>query len=173
MCVSLSGASACFVVCFYWPFFAFLRVGEMTVSKGNSDHALRLSCLSTHPDSRHLKVTFSSFKHGKRPVTIVVEAQPDGRYCPVQAVKRYLQLRGSRPGYPFLSQSGQPVSRRDFTDQLGLHLKACNLPTSSYKSHSFRIGAATHAASRDLSQLQLRALGRWSSNAFLKYVRFN
>ena len=41
---------------------------------------------------------------------------------------------------------------------------------SKYKRHSFRIGAATFAAGSNVSDARIRALDRWSSNAFRKYI---
>ena len=52
-----------------------------------------------------------------------------------------------------------------------LFIKLCVLNPSVYKGHSFRIGAASHAAERGMSDAQIRILGRWKSNAFLKYIR--
>ena len=43
--------------------------------------------------------------------------------------------------------------------------------TLHVKGHSFRIGAASFAADKGLSDAQVRALGRWKSNTFLKYIR--
>ncbi|RXN33881.1 poly [Labeo rohita] len=43
--------------------------------------------------------------------------------------------------------------------------------TDNFSSHSFRIGAATTAAQKGLSQQQIQALGRWSSEAFKSYIR--
>jgi hypothetical protein len=40
-----------------------------------------------------------------------------------------------------------------------------------YKAHSFRIGAATHAASRGYSDQDIQIMGRWHSDAFKKYIR--
>lgn len=47
----------------------------------------------------------------------------------------------------------------------------CGQTPYRYKGHSFRIGAASHAADRGLSDAQIRALGRWKSNAFQRYIR--
>ena len=43
-------------------------------------------------------------------------------------------------------------------------LAYCGLDTSRYKSHSFRISGACHAADRGYSDAQIRALGRWKSD---------
>lgn len=47
----------------------------------------------------------------------------------------------------------------------------CGLDTSRYKGHSFRIGAACYAADKGFSDAQIRALGRWKSDAFKVYIR--
>ena len=45
------------------------------------------------------------------------------------------------------------------------------LDASLYSGHSFRIGAATSAAQAGIQDSIIQALGRWSSGAFLVYVR--
>lgn len=92
-------------------------------------------------------------------------------FCPVQLMLDYLALRGNKPGPLFITLHGQPVSRANFTDQLALAIKFCGLNPARYKGHSFRIGAASHAADRGLSDAQIRVLGRWKSNAFHRYIR--
>jgi len=57
------------------------------------------------------------------------------------------------------------------TQVLADSLRFCDLDVLGYKSHSFRIGAASWAASKGMSDAQIRAFGRWKSNAFLRYIR--
>ena len=87
-------------------------------------------------------------------------------FCPVQLMLDYLALRGNKPGPLFITLHGHPVSRANFTDPLSLAIKLCGLNPARYKGHSFRIGAASHASDRGLSDAQIRVLGRWKSNAF-------
>jgi len=47
------------------------------------------------------------------------------------------------------------------------------LPFGRYKSHSFRIGAASLAAEQGLSDAQIWLMGRWKSNAFKQYIWIN
>ena len=54
-----------------------------------------------------------------------------------------------------------------------LPFKLCGLNPSVYKGHTFRIGAASHAAERGMSDAQIRILGRSKFNAFLKYIKIS
>lgn len=117
------------------------------------------------------KVNFANFKHNynQRPFSIVIHRQAS--FCPVELLLGYLTLRGDRPGPLCLNLDNSPVSRSFFTDLLSLSIQSCGLHPTRYKGHSFRIGAASYAADRGMSDAQIRALGRWKSNAFLKYIR--
>ena len=61
---------------------------------------------------------------------------------------------------------GTPISRQYFTHQLQTALAFCNLSLQSYHTHSFRIGAASTAASQVFTEIQIQNMGRWNSNAF-------
>ncbi len=157
-------------------FYAFLRVGEMTSTEHTGAQAnLRLAQLvklnNKAGDVVSLKITFLNYKHNynQRPFSININKQSD--FCPVAILLQYLIIRGPSPGFLFVLSNGNPVPRAHFATQLALALKFCNLNPNFYKGHSFRIGAATHAADRGMSDTQIRALGRWKSNAFLKYIR--
>ena len=63
-----------------------------------------------------------------------------------------------------------PISAHQFNIELQQCLAYCGLDTSRYKCHSFRIGGACHAADRGYSDAQIRALGRWKSDAFKVYL---
>ena len=64
-----------------------------------------------------------------------------------------------------------PITVSQFDTELQRCLIFCGLDTSRYKGHSFRIGAACHAADKGFSDAQTRALGRWKSDAFKVYIR--
>ena len=61
--------------------------------------------------------------------------------------------------------------RREIDVILKRLVEFCGLNTKVLKGHSFRIGAATSAALRGVSDAQVRAVGRWASDAFRKYIR--
>ena len=50
-------------------------------------------------------------------------------------------------------------------------LTAIGLDPAQYVGHSFRIGAATTGAAAGIEDSTIQALGRWSSSAFLSYIR--
>ena len=50
-------------------------------------------------------------------------------------------------------------------------LVTLGLSAQSYAGHSFRIGAATAAAQAGIEDSVIQSLGRWNSNAFLRYIR--
>ena len=90
--------------------------------------------------------------------------------CALQALLSYLTIRGDGPGPLFLLQDGHPLSRSLLTAWL-LHILASAGIPGNFSSHSFRIGAATVAARNGIPDHQIQALGRWSSSAYLSYIR--
>ena len=116
------------------------------------------------------KLTFGDFKqsYNARPLSVVLSRQPN---CPVASLSKYLTLWGSRPGAIFLSEDGLPVLLSVFSNQLLRVCHLCGLDPSRYKGHSFGLGAASYVADRGCSDTQIRMLGRWKSNAFLRNIR--
>jgi hypothetical protein len=57
-----------------------------------------------------------------------------------------------------------------FVRMLEKSLSHIGLSGGCYKSHSFRIGSYCHAMEQGKSETQIRLLGRWHSNAFLRYI---
>lgn len=88
----------------------------------------------------------------------------------MDALIKYLEVRGDSPGPLFLLKSGSPLSRTLVTNWLSDILKLANIP-GNYSSHSFRIGAATVAARNGVPDHLIQTLGLWSSNAFQGYIR--
>lgn len=156
-------------------FFAFLRVGEITVNGRDHSNLIMLPQLERLVnDNRQvtaLQLSILKYKHSNngRPFTIYIYKEDS--CCPVQAILDFVYTRGSFNGPLFCWPDGAPITRSFFVEQLNRALRFCNLDPALYKSHSFRIGAATWAAAKGFSDTQIRQLGRWKSNAFLKYIR--
>ncbi|XP_056308792.1 uncharacterized protein LOC130220585 [Danio aesculapii] len=96
---------------------------------------------------------------------------------PFQTLLAYIQYRKTLSLSPlaplFIDDAHHPVTRFWFQKHLKAVLHHSGFPSGSYSSHSFRIGAATTAAHKGLSQQHIQTLGRWSSDAFKSYIRLS
>ena len=157
-------------------FHAFLRVGEMTITNSFNHATLTVDninkLVNTDNHVVSIKVTFVRYKHScnQPPFSLIISRH--SCFCPVQYLLDYLSLRGPAPGALFILK-GHPVTRQYFCSLLSTAIRLSGLNPSRYKGHSFRIGAASDAAERGLSDSQIRTLGRWKSNAFLRYIRLS
>ena len=91
--------------------------------------------------------------------------------CPVGALLAYVARRGVAEGPLFRFADGRPLSRALLVERLRRALKDAGLPAASFGGNSLRIGAATTAAARGVGDVRIRALGRWRSNCYMRYIR--
>jgi hypothetical protein len=155
---------------FITAFFGLMRIGELTIGKVK---VISLKVNQVQFSNNQVILTIKHFKHNKagRPVQIVLSPQQQVQICPVAALTTYLQDRGSSPGPLFCFPDGNPISRNFFTSRLSNALKFVGMDVTLYKSHSFRIGGSSYYASLGFSDSQIRVMGRWNSNAFIRYIR--
>lgn len=155
---------------FLISYHAFLRVGEVTQTGMSTQHILTMDQVDLQSIPSSLTITFKSYKHSKgksTKISIPYQSHP----CPVQSFIRFLSFRGKSPGFIFITPNGTLLTRHQFHQFLSLSLKYAGFNSTQFNTHSFRIGAATDAAARGLSPLQIMDMGRWKSDAFLKYIR--
>jgi len=162
-------------------FHAFLRIGEITGStppQGKCLCANNITFKFDHANTLEgLELKFNQYKHRSGmhlPVLFVQRNLSNPIMCPVMALWEYWQLRKhidlNAPLFSFMADS--KLSRQFFACQLKLSLKWAGLSQQNYKSHSFRIGAATTAAMAGISEeKKIQQMGRWKSSAFKKYIR--
>ena len=93
--------------------------------------------------------------------------------CPVAASVAYLATRGNLGGPFFQYHDGTTLSRERLVAQVRQALLAAGKDPAPYSSHSFRIGAATTAASRGVEDSLIKILGRWESAAYHAALREN
>ena len=158
-------------------FFGFLRIGELTCdSHFNPERHLTVSDLVFMPKSSpkymlvRLKVSKTDpFRKGQ---TIVI-GRANSNLCPISAMVTYLESRPPfpNPGPLFTFQSGSFLTRGRFTSETRLLLSKGGLDSSEFAGHSFRIGAATTAASANLPPWLIKVLGQWSSDCFERYIK--
>lgn len=149
-------------------FYALLRVGEFT----HSQHNLRRENITLH-DS-YVAIRFQSFKHsGGIGVTQSVSTKQHEKFCPVKLLGKYLEVRGDKSGFLFVDQDGKAPSRKQFLAWMREVMVYCDLDIVKYNTHSFRAGMATHMALQGFSAEQIKLAGRWSSDAYRKYIRIS
>lgn len=153
-------------------FHAFLRIGEITILSAKAINHNLLQLEQVTFDNTSMSIKFVRYKHSKgEPLVLTVKASQEAPDCPVGIMKSYITLRGTAAGPLFLTAPHSPVTRAQFTKQLRYALNFCELSPEQFKSHSFRVGAATTAAAQGMSDSQIRLLGRWSADAYKKYIR--
>ena len=156
---------AMFLIAFYGLF----RVGEITI-QSSGVVSLNMDQIQIFKDRFELKITKFKNNLTNKPFDIVIH-KLDSPYCPYLGLLKYLQLRKLDNGPLFRFPDGKPVSRSFFANRLKDCLIFCGLNPHLFKSHSFRIGGASFLASIGKTDLQIKIIGRWSSDSFLRYIR--
>ena len=162
-------------------FFGFLRTGEVVVpSETAYDAAVHLSVGDVRVDSRakptYLEVVIKASKTDvfRKGVTVVLGAT-GRKVCPVATVLSYMAnprpAVSSASGPFFVFSDGRVLTRERFVKELRAALKAGGFRADDYAGHSFRIGAATTAASHGMPDSLIKTLGRWESAAYMLYIR--
>ena len=156
-------------------YFGFFRLGELLSSQ---DKPSRLP-----PQWGEV-----AFNHGTAPTIIRVHlkfakcdqfgqgadvfiGQSGNAICPIAACLSYVAVRGDQLGPFFVKRDGRPMLKPDFVSELRRTLTARGFDSLSFAGHSFRIGAATAAAAAGIEDSTIKALSRWSSDAFMSYIR--
>ncbi|OQV20022.1 hypothetical protein BV898_06026 [Hypsibius exemplaris] len=148
--------------CMLWSaftlaFFGFLRVSEYTSPSRNRAGPLILGCVKIDQETLKVSVIRDKTNQLGTPVTLTIAAT-NRSCCAVRAFRKYIFCRlgkglaGNSPLY--VSGDGSYLTRQRVNqvvkDLLGV----------SFKSHSFRIGAATTAAEAGIPVDLIRILGR-------------
>ena len=158
-------------------FVGFLRTAEFTVpSSSKFDPSVHLTVQDvaidsyTSPSLLQIRVKMSKtdqFKQG----TSVFLAASHNELCPVAALLSYLVSRPPGEGPLFQFTDGSPLTRPRFVTEFRKALMAAGVQAEAYTGHSFRIGAATTAAAKGVADNLIKALGRWTSEAYQIYIR--
>ena len=155
-------------------FHAFLRVGEYTTKGDNQSHTIQRENIKFSAQNgklRGMTITLFHYKHSKGQVTLDFKVGAKAKFCPVQALARHISSTGPRTGPIFINQDGSPVSSSQFSSIFKFIVLGAKMDPKSFKPHGLRIGAATWAHSLNLSDSQIREMGRWKSESFKRYIR--
>ena len=158
-------------------FFGFFRAGELTVpTEASFDSTAHLAWgdvavdEASPPSMVRVFLKRSKADQFGQGVAVFLGTSSNA-LCPVSAILAYVARRGDTPGVFFRFQSGSPLTKTRFVARVRSALLEVGIPYQNYSGHSFRIGAATAAAQAGLQDSTIQALGRWSSAAFLTYIR--
>ena len=89
--------------------------------------------------------------------------------CPLAALRRLFIQDPRPPNAPLFRLQSSAFSRQAVVNILKQRIAAAGLSEANYSGHSFRKGAAQHAADHGMLDESIQRLGRWTSNAFKLY----
>ena len=97
----------------------------------------------------------------------------DGDCCPVKAWKKWQSVTTTTPSLPaYRCKNGENFTCANFNNYLRtFNRKHINIPGKSLSCHSFRAGLATLLGQIGYSDQEIQTTGRWSSRAFLSYIK--
>jgi integrase len=162
-----------FLLCFN----AFLRLGEViTKSAADKDTVVQVQDVifngeKSKPVSVQIVLSHHKSQQKNEPIIISIQANSTSQFCPVQYLCRYKSLFPHVSGPFFQFVDGTPVTYSYVNSELSKAIAFAGLDPKRYKGHSFRIGAATHAAQLGYSEALIQHLGRWKSNVLHRYIR--
>ena len=161
---------------FSLAFFGMLRISEFTTpSAGGFNHRVHptRNCVDLSKGWYTFLIKRSKtdqLQHGAK----VYICQSGGKLCPVMAMRKYLKS-GNRQWLDkdplFIFSNNKPLTRHSCLKHLRHFLQKVGCSPHSYNTHSFRIGAATHAAHLGMPSHHIKLLGRWRSAAYQRYTR--
>jgi hypothetical protein len=158
-----------FASAFSLAFFGLLRVGIFTAETKSTPgtHVIGFHDIliqnNAGVEELHLKIRSSKPDQARNSTTLIVRQQANPPICPVRLMKMYLQVRQK------LDESQLYVH---FDGSLLTQYQFSSVP-GHFKPHLFRIGGATEAKRLGVTDDIIKQWGRWNSNVYLKYIRFN
>ena len=155
-------------------FFALLRVGEITTDSKSVPgcHTIYFENVSFLDEELYLKISSSKADQRQNSITLFLPPQ-NTDVCPVKLLREYLKVRFPARLCPlFLHFDGSVLTRYQFISVLQKALKFCDV-TDHIRSHSFRIGGATELARMGVPDSDIKSWRRWSSGAYLSYIRLD
>lgn len=181
ICIRLESVCTCNYEChlfraaFTLAFFGLFRVSELVfTSEQLADAPLFVQDIIGALPASPFQVRLRRSKTNQQGPPILVPIAAIGTpACPVASMNAYLQIRSQSHAsrYLFLHSDGSPLTRYQFGAVLTKAIRSTNIDAAGFKSHSFRIGAATWLAKKGVAYNVIQRMGRWSSDTFRRYIR--
>ena len=153
-------------------FFGFLRSSEYTAPTVKWYHrksTLQRSDITIERTRMVVHIKASKTDPFREGISLST-ARTGSSMCPVRAIKKYCQVHPNMAGPLFRSSTGQYLTRAMMSRLVKNTLKANNINSDRYSSHSFRIGAAASATSAGIPDRTIKTLGRWPSDCYQRYI---
>ena len=156
-------------------YFGCLRVGEITYPSAQSfcpKRHLTLDDITIKDNTIVIHLKHSKTDQLGQGATVVI-GQSKQHHCPVELARSFLQFRRKAPGQEavFRRKDGSLLTRQRLQALLRKTISQFGLPAQHFGTHSLRIGAATAAAQAGIPPEHIKALGRWSSDCYRRYMR--
>lgn len=152
-----------------------LRSSEFVAKKRSAPSLLRRH-LTIHPDRTRAELFIANSKTDTfhQGATLQFSANY-GRLCPVSWLEEILASAPSQsPDSPlFQRDDGSPLSYTDLQRFIKALCSRAGIDTGSVSTHSLRIGGATSLIKLGFSPECVQNLGRWLSDAYKGYVRYD
>lgn len=145
-------------------YYGFLRPSEFCTS-AKKHYLLRRNVHFSSRDSDVAYLTFNSYKHSSKSVTIKLGDTSGEVLKPIRLLREYLEQSSGSPHAPLFQ-----VSVDEFRKTLW---QMCELSgiKSKLSPHCFRHGGATWASKRGWSESRIKTHGRWRSTAYNSYIK--
>lgn len=152
-------------------FHGFFRIGELLPNSNASCYkTIHISDIRFTSKMASIQLNHYKTKKSNQPLLIKLH-RTNSSSNPIRLLRKYLKLRGQKPGPIFMSHKNKNITHSMFNSYLKKVLNFLNMPTKLYKGHSFRIGACTQASISKVPDATIKALGRWKSDAYKRYIR--
>ena len=93
--------------------------------------------------------------------------------CLIRTITIYRNFISNKDSIDPVFHAGrfQPLTQKKLNEILHCLLQQGGINQVDYASHTFRIGAATTAATAGIPAWLIKTLGRWSINVYMDYIR--
>lgn len=139
-----------------------MRVGEFTTG----ERTLRVRDVHRVGDGYRIVVNMSKTDQHGRGQSVYV-----GNPRAVQLLKELLKRHTRSDAMLFTYEDGSPLTRTKLLRQCRKWMT--NIPLPPHRGISFRAGGATALHEAGTKPDEIKALGRWRSNAYQRYIRLN
>ena len=117
-------------------FFGLLRPGEL-VKGGTSQHTIRSSDITL--SGQQLRIRIPSSKTSAGPHTVTLDARQGSCFCPVQAIRDFLEVRPHGESQLFVDASGSAISKARLSAMLKRTAVLAGLSSIGISGHCLRI----------------------------------